>query len=762
MDIDSDLHTEKRQKVIDYVKAKYGEGAVCNIATKGTLAGKGAIRAAGRVTDVPNVVVDEVARLIPKKPNAVIADAQAELDEYCASHPIAKGLIEDAKLMEGAATSYGMHAAGVIISDNDDVCKYVALMQNDDGLWVAQCDKEQAEHDAGLLKMDFLGLKNLDVITDCLGRIKRNKGITIDMERIPMDDADVFKNIFATGRTDSVFQFESNGMKSMLRQFKPDCIEDLILLVAAYRPGPMQYLESVINTKHGREKPVYIAKGIKEILAPTYGKTIYQEQVMQILNKVAGFSLGEADVVRRAMSKKKLSILTDPKTNYHGRLVDGLVKAGASEADAEKFWTELLDFANYAFNKSHAACYAFVAYYTAWLKYHYPAEYLCSVMVRSDFDKVPALLNECKSFGLRILPPNINLSQAGFTNTEESILFGLNDIKGVGNAGDAFVAERNAHGKFSNIKELVFRMLTPPDGYASPSKTPYEALIKAGAFDDFGKRAMLLNGIAELIDLSKKVQNKARDLATRKANLDALDEDAPKKERQKLTKAVENCEKALAKLQDSIRDYSFSPVEEDLDTVLDDEYKLLGFYVSGNPLHKYELAIKKMNASITDIVALSGLEDRSTVTVVGIIRNIKELARKKDNQKFATFTLLDATGETEVKCFVEKYQKYREDIHDGAVCCISGRVMVDEEFGTTSITIDKLKPVKIISNERVIVQGDLFAWKNNCSEIVKYRDDNGLALVFFDTLLGKMRESTFKVSEKIVTAKLPGLSISKK
>lgn len=247
--------------------------------------------------------MDEVARLIPKKPNAVIADAQAELDEYCASHPIAKGLIEDAKLMEGAATSYGMHAAGVIISDNDDVCKYVALMQNDDGLWVAQCDKEQAEHDAGLLKMDFLGLKNLDVITDCLGRIKRNKGITIDMERIPMDDADVFKNIFATGRTDSVFQFESNGMKSMLRQFKPDCIEDLILLVAAYRPGPMQYLESVINTKHGREKPVYIAKGIKEILAPTYGKTIYQEQVMQILNKVAGFSLGEADVVRRAMSQ---------------------------------------------------------------------------------------------------------------------------------------------------------------------------------------------------------------------------------------------------------------------------------------------------------------------------------------------------------------------------------------------------------------------------------------------------------------------------
>lgn len=383
-------------------------------------------------------------------------------------------------------------------------------------------------------------------------------------------------------------------------------------------------------------------------------------------------------------------------------------------------------------------------------------------MVRSDFDKIPSLLNECKSFGLRILPPNINLSQSGFTNTEESILFGLNDIKGVGNAGDAFVAERNANGRFSNIKELVSRMLTPPDGYSSPSKTPYETLIKAGAFDQFGKRPMLLNGIAELIELSKKAQNKARDLAERKSNLDALDEEAPKKERQKLTKAVENSQKAYEKLQNEIREYSFSPVEEDMDTILDEEYKLLGFYVSGNPLHKYELAIKKLNTNITDIVAISGLEDRSMVTVVGIIRSIKELSRKRDNQKFATFTLLDATGETEVKCFVEKYQKYHSDIRDGAVCCITGRVMVDEEFGTASISVDKVKPIKAISNERVIVQGSLLAWRNNYSEIMKYQDENGLTLYFFDTLLGKMREATFKVNAKIVSAPFSGLSITKK
>lgn len=403
-----------------------------------------------------------------------------------------------------------------------------------------------------------------------------------------------------------------------------------------------------------------------------------------------------------------------------------------------------------------------MAYYTAWLKYHYPAEYLCSVMVRSEFEKIPSLLNECKSFGFKILPPDINRSQAGFTNTESSILFGLNDIKGVGNAGDAFVAEREARGKFATIKDLVFRMLTPPDGYASPSKTPYETLIRAGAFDAFGKRTMLLNGIAELIDLSKKAQNKARDLAAKKTSLDALDEDAPKKERQKLTKSVENGEKALAKLQESIHDYYFSPVEEDVDAILEKEYELLGFYVSGNPLRKYELAIKKLNANITSIATLSGMEDRTTVTIVGIIRNIKELARKKDNQKFATFTLLDATGETTVKCFVEKYQKFHEDIRDGAVCCITGRVNVDEEFGETSITVDKLRPVQIISNEQIIVQGDLFAWNKNYQTIVGYKDNNGLPLIFFDTLLGKMREATFKVSEKILAETLPGLSISKK
>lgn len=355
-DIDADFAKEIREKVIDYVCEKYRSKdpeiaqtgiPICGIITKGTMAAKQAITNVARVTGVPYEIAKELCKMVAD--NTI--DSIPDLDKICESSPVYKQLIDDAKLVEGRISNYGKHAAGIIIADNGNIGDYTPLYKNlnkkDETIWESQLEMAQVEGDAGLLKMDFLGLINLDIISDTLRMIKRLHNITIDIETIP-EEPEVLAKIFATGNTDSIFQFESNGMKSQLKQFAPTSLDDLVLLVAAYRPGPMKYIPDIIKTKHGQLTPHYIATGLDEILDNTYGFPIYQEQVMQIFNKVADFSLAEADIVRKAMGKKKIEVLTDPKTNYKGRFIDGLIRHGATKENAEDFWEQLLDFAKYA------------------------------------------------------------------------------------------------------------------------------------------------------------------------------------------------------------------------------------------------------------------------------------------------------------------------------------------------------------------------------------------------------------------------------
>lgn len=768
-DIDSDFANEIRDKVIGYVRNKYGEKAVCNIITKTTLAGKAAIRAVGRVTDIPASIVDEMARLVPKEVDATIKDIP-NLEEICNENPVKKKLIEDALLIEGTTVAYGMHAAGVIISDNDDVGKHVPLWWNTKKeKWVAQCDMGQCEHDAGLLKMDFLGLKNLDIITDTLRRIYRNYGRRIEMEEVPMEPA-IFSSIFAAGNTNSVFQFESGGMKEMLRSFRPSSMEDLILLVAAYRPGPMQYIPQITAVKWGKAKPNYIAEGMEEILAPTYGSPIYQEQIMQIFNKIGGFSLGESDIIRRAMSKKKLSILTDPKTNYRGKLIDGLVAHGATQEDAEAFWEQLLDFASYAFNKSHAAAYAHVAYYTAWLKYHFPAEYMCAVMTRTEYKKLPALIADCKKMGLIIKAPDINLSQVDFCNSANSIIFGFGNIKGVGVLGNAAVEEREKNGHFSSIKDFVARILTDcPQAY---NKTAMENLIKTGTFDCFcdGNRKSVLESIEALASTIRKMLKKQQDVLDKKKALEEISakEDVSAAEIHKAERSLENAEKSYNGLHELYIQHTFIFKNEDLKSRLDAEYELLSFYVSGSPFDEYLSAARKVKErkEISEVIDM----ESGKVTICGMVKEKQEFHRKSDSMPFCSFSIFDDTGEITAKCFVKTYQQYGDLISNETALQITGRVVADKDVlddGTevdygSYITVDSVKVLMPERTGAILVSGEtLVSWLENYDTIKSYEEKDGYELFFNDLSIGQLRRATFKVSNKILTAEIPNLEISK-
>lgn len=738
-DIDSDFSPDVRGLVIDYVRQKYGENAISAIITKGTFAAKGAIRAAGRVTDVPLSVVDQVCGMVAM--NESISDSK-QIEEACKTNPIISDLIADAKLIEGVTTQYGAHAAGIIIADSEDISDYVPLHYNTDKQqWVAQCDMVQAEAELGLLKFDFLGLKNLKIITDCIRQVYNNHGIKIDMSKIAKPfEPEVFKKIFAAGKTNAIFQFESPGMKKTLRGFKPDCFADIILLNAAYRPGPMQYIDDLTAVKHGRKKPVYIANGLKEILAPTYGYPIYQEQVMQIFNRIAGFSLGEADIIRRAMSKKKLSVLTDEKTDYYGKFIRGLMANGASKEDAEAFWTQLLDFANYAFNKSHAACYADIAYKTAWLKLHYPAEYMSSVMRLADYDEYPALVEECKSLGVQILPPDINQSDVHFSATSDgNIRFGLGDIKGIGNACDT-VTEARAEGPFVSIRDIAIRV-------PSIKQSAYSLLIRTGAFDSFcgGNRTALLAWIDDFLDAHGKSIAKTNKLYELK---NQLSEATDKKTQAKLNRSIQACEKSIAELSEIMASPIASYAEKNTEQQLEDEYTLLGYYVSGSPWDKFASAAAK----VKNVTPVSELDGEGNYTLCGIIKSVRRLLRKKDSKPFASFVLFDAGGTTEITCYTQEYERLKDMIIDGNAVRVVVKARMSDYNGESVLKLNAVSMSPLQAEEKKLVyHGSSIAdWIDNYGLLLSYRSDSGFNLYFHDALTGDLRKADFRVDERIV------------
>lgn len=515
-DIDSDIASAIRPLIIRYLKWKYGERAVCSIGTELTYGARNAIAAAGR--DRASQLYGEskegkekqkeyrykytlkISDVIPEDPKIKLCDC----DEVFKANNFVESaadkeyslIIERAKLIEGRVSGVGCHAGGVVISDNDNINEYLPLAWNQKkAVWYAQCNKDRVE-EKGLLKMDILGLNTLDCISECLQMIYKYENIRVDIDNIPFED-EVFSNIYAKGLTNSVFQFESDGMKKMLTEFRPNSFEDIILLVACYRPGPLQYLGDIIDIKNGRKKLTYKTPELESILSTTYGATVYQEQVMQIFQKLAGYSLGGADLVRRAMSKKNMDKLEKERQSFvygdPSRNIDGCVNRGIDKEIANTLFDEMTEFANYAFNKSHAAAYAMVSYQTAWLKYHYPQYFLCSLFNNIDQEKYKVIIEDCDNLGVKLLPLDINHSYYDFVIENNSIRFGFRGIKGIGevNRGDIeqMCYYRKQHA-YTDIKNFLKRNIMTSDTkkgikYSVIRDTLFTALIDSGCFDTF-------------------------------------------------------------------------------------------------------------------------------------------------------------------------------------------------------------------------------------------------------------------------------------
>lgn len=631
-DIDTDCATSIRPYLIMYLKWRYGEQAVCFISTENTYGAKGALRMAGRDR------ADQLFGHLPKSESTerkakynrentytLIDMISDDSNESLSQHDLdfaqkygsdsEKCIIwHNAKLVEGKLFTTGVHAGGVIISDNDNINDYVPLAWNDEkGVWVAQCDMIQAE-EKGLLKMDLLGLGTLDCISDTVHLIKRYRGIDIDMDKIPFE-REVFDNIYAKGFTNSVFQVESAGMKNMLMQFKPTCFEDIILLVAAYRPGPMQYLDDIIAVKNGKKPLTYKHEKLEPILSTTYGATIYQEQVMRIFQNLAGYSLGGADLVRRAMSKKNLKKLEHERDAFiHGdtdRKIDGCVKRGITETLANQLFDEMMDFARYAFNKSHATAYAYVSYQTAWLKYHYPVEFLCAMFNNKEQKKYGPLLDDCRSLQIKLLPPDVNCSFYDFVVEGNAIRFGMRGIKGIGEAMIPFVqqiCDNRSASQYTSFQDFLKRNVVIDEESATlPAQFTLATMINAGMFDSFDyNRESLICAITDekiIVErTSKDITYSDREMmAEMNRRIDALE-------------IINDC---------ASREYNMMQEQE-----------LLGFIVSSNPFDRYG------DDSVYGCVKIEDMGNSSNVSILGFITS--SVRRKSKNGK--DMLVLDISG----------------------------------------------------------------------------------------------------------------------
>lgn len=724
-DIDSDISRTVRPRVIEYVKRKYGKDCVCGIMTQNAQAPKGAVRIAakcyGLYVNRENKkddgakkflsLADQIAKKIPQEPGTAFDSPAGNatlykwlLSEY-AGNKDACEIIRWAKVFEGCFTAYGAHAAGIVITDGTPVKEIVPLRWNDKlGIYTTQCDMVEVEEN-GMLKFDFLGLKTVDIINDCLWQL-HSEGINVNVYDIPLDDADVYKEIFSKGRTDSVFQFESTGMKEMLKRFRPETFEDLIILVSMFRPGPLQYLDGVIDIKNGRKKISFLTPELEPILGSTYGAITYQEQVMQIFQQLAGYTLGGADLVRRAMSKKKLAVLEkerkafvygDPdRKDKDGRPspIKGCVANGISEKAANELFDQMTEFAKYAFNKSHAAAYAYNSYITGYLKYHYPAEFLMSAMRWAEKtqrkDPIPGLMAEARAMGVKVCAPDINRSWKTFTVENGQILFGLSAVRNVGAGADEIIEERNKNGKFRSFAEFFIRCSTKKDAV--------ENLIGAGAFDSFGGSRKAMREAVEIYKkAAAKIKQKDIFLETSRMMLpfvDSLgtDEDVLRKQEElslhmelkkavtseKLSKRINTAQKAADELREEYRSITIPDTgAEDMDQRMAEERELIGAYVTAHPLDSYP-DISRIRGAVKIIDA--GLKTRR---IYGVISQIDMKRRKKDGKEMAFLDVEDRTGTIRVNVYTATYEKNREAIAQGNVVIIDGYAEERDVYGAS-------------------------------------------------------------------------------
>ena len=661
-DIDVDFCFERRQEVIDYVRRKYGDDCVVQIVTFGTLAARGVIRDVGRVLDMPYAQVDTIAKMIPQELNITIDKAlgmNPELRKAYEEQDDIHRLIDLAKRLEGLPRHTSMHAAGVVISQKD-VSEYVPLSRAQDGSIVTQFTMTTLE-ELGLLKMDFLGLRTLTVIQNAVKMVEKSTGMLLDMQKIDYNDKKVLDSL-GTGRTDGVFQLESAGMKSFMKELKPQSLEDVIAGISLYRPGPMDFIPQYIRGKNRPDTIRYDCPQMEPILKPTYGCIVYQEQVMQIVRELAGYTLGRSDLVRRAMSKKKASVMAKERQNFvYGNAeegVPGCIANGISEEIANKIYDEMTDFAKYAFNKSHAAAYAVVSYQTAYLKYYYPVEFMAALMtsVVEMPNKVAEYISVCRQMGIRILPPDINHGVYGFSVDNGAIRYALSAIKSIGRPViEGIVREREEHGEYTSLKTFIERNID------QINKRVVENLIKAGALDCLeGNRNQKMTVYTQIIDSIN--QDKKHTMAGQLSLFDIAPEEDKNEFEIRMPQAAEY------------------PKE----TILTFEKEVLGIYLSGHPLERYRNMMEKMISAKTsdfqpdDETGMPEVYDNQKVIVGGMITD-KTIKYTKNNKVMAFLTVEDLVGTVEVVVFPRDYEKCQMFLNEDARLFIQGRVSAEDD-----------------------------------------------------------------------------------
>lgn len=670
-DIDVDFCYERRQEVIDYVVRKYGEDRVAQIVTFGTMAARAAIRDVGRALDISYGEVDQIAKAIPMQIGMNIEKAleiNNDLRDKYENDEVARELIDTAMLLEGMPRHASTHAAGVVIS-KDPIREYVPLAKNDDNI-VTQFPMGLLE-DLGLLKMDFLGLRTLTVIRDCVDMIKENHGVSIDIDRIDMDDQKVYKMI-SEGRTSGVFQLESSGMTQFMKDLQPSSLEDIIAGISLYRPGPMDQIPRYIRSKNNPSEIRYHHPLLENILDVTYGCMVYQEQVMQIVRELAGYSYGRSDLVRRAMSKKKVSVMEEERKNFiYGILdengnvvVNGAIRNGVDEKTANQIFDEMMDFASYAFNKSHAAAYAVVGYQTAWLKYYYPVEFMAALMnsFLGSSDKVSHYVYEAKNMGIDVLPPDINESSVKFTVVNGKIRFGMAAIKNVGEGAVAqIIQERKKNGNFKTFIDFCKKM----DGH-EVNKRCVESMIKSGCFDSTGVYRSQLMAIFE-----KTLDSIA---ATRKRNYEGQ------------LSIFEVAKKETVEDKEEYPDLKEFATE----ALLAMEKEMLGLYVSGHPLDKYKEAMERF-FTITSYDLSASFESEDTMEletevkisdgkeiITGGMIVSKTVKTTKNNKTMAFITLEDIFGTMEIIVFPNILSKYGSVMSEESIILVKGKITMRE------------------------------------------------------------------------------------
>jgi len=665
-DMDIDFCDERRDEVIEYVRKKYGAENVSQIITFGTLGAKAVIRDVARAMGMAYSEGDKIAKMVPNTLNISLDDAikdSAPLKQAIEKSPEVAELIETAKVLEGLTRHASTHAAGVVIS-SEPLIEHVPLYKGAKGEITTQYSMTAIEK-IGLLKMDFLGLRTLTVIMNTVKLIQQSRGLTVNVDDIPHEDSAVFQ-LLGEAKTFGVFQLESSGMRDLLRQLRPSCIEDIVALVAMYRPGPMEQIPKFIERKHGRSKVEYEHPLMEAILKETYGIMVYQEQVMQIASDLAGFSLGEADILRRAMGKKSAELMAEQRKKF----VDGAIKRGVTEKKADKIFGLMEQFAGYGFNKSHAAAYAIIAYQTAYLKANYPVEFMAALLTSetNDTDKIVKYIEECRVMGLEVLPPDVNESSSDFTVVEDKIRFGLVAVKNVGETAiQSILTARKNEGRFGTLYDFCERV-----DLRLVNKRVIESLVKCGAFDSLGaRRAQLAAVVDKAMEAAASAQ---RDRAHGQVSL--LD--------------------VLSASGTSRREAPPLPnlPEWDRLQLLTAEKETLGFYITGHPLSEHRATLDKYATATTE--SLPSLPDKSTARLGAIVTVVKEISTKSGD-RMAFVTLEDQNGSVEAVVFPDVYRASMLHLAKDSAVLVRGLVDIGEDGGA-KLVVSEVRPLVLSEN----------------------------------------------------------------